>query len=86
MNFNSLLFRLIQQGVLSLCNTHSQTIRKHFRHCWLELAIWLLKKDTSYLTKIVYMFIYVKILFEWVYVSAFSLLNLSSLRQSSMGP
>ena len=33
-----------------------------------------------YLTKIVYMFIYVKILFEWVYVSAFSLLNLSSLK------
>ena len=26
------------------------------------------------------MFIYVKILFEWVYVSAFSLLNLSSLK------
>ena len=30
--------------------------------------------------KIVYMFIYVKILFKWVYVSAFSLLNLSSLK------
>ena len=35
MNFNSLLFRLIQQGVLSLCNTHSQTIRKH-----LDIADW----------------------------------------------
>ena len=38
------------------------------------------QKGQVLFNKIVYMFVYVKILFKWVYVSAFSLLNLSSLK------